>query len=229
MYNQVSYSIEESRSKLISGVYSRMTIGLLMTAVTAFLLAATGLTPTLLAGFGVWGFIIAEFALVWYISARIQKLQTSTAIGLFFLYAVLNGVTLSAIFYRYELSGIATAFFITGGMFASMAIYGQTTKRDLSSMGSILFMGVIGLCIASLVNFFLQSDTLGYIVSFIGVIIFSALTMYDAQRIRYAADDMTRSSKDERSKVATLLGLSMYLNFINLFMFVLRFVGGSRD
>lgn len=228
--NNLNITLQETRSKLMTAIYGRMGIGVLLTAITAVLVASNPsfVERIFVSGYH-WGFIIGELALVWFISARVHKLDPTTSLMLFLLYSVLNGVTLSIIFLAYSLGSIGTAFFVSTGMFLTMAVYGYTTKKDLTSIGSILFMALIGLIIASVVNIFLGSSMLDWLISFIGVILFSGLTMYDSQRIRKASDELVNAPTIDRSRYSNMLALSMYLNFINLFLFVLRLVGGGRD
>ena len=169
------------------------------------------------------------WALVWYVSARINRLSLSTATVIFVLYSVLNGATLSVIFLAYTMQSIASVFFITAGTFAAMSLIGYFTKSDLSSLGRILFMALIGLVIATLVNMFLiKSGGFSLILSYVGVLIFVGLTAYDTQKIKMMlveADDVT----EEAQKIALMGSLSLYLDFINLFLYLLRIFGGNRE
>ena len=171
-----------------------------------------------------WGLIIAEFGLVVAISAAINKLSLTTATLLFILYSVINGATLSFIFAIYTMSSIASVFFITAGTFAVMAVIGYTTKKDLTSMGKILFMALIGIIIATVVNIFLKSTGLEMIVSYLGVLIFVGLTAYDSQKIKQML--LTAPDAGEGAQKLALLGaLSLYLDFVNLFIYLLRIFG----
>jgi FtsH-binding integral membrane protein len=175
-------------------------------------------------------FLFAELGLVFYLSARINKIQAGTATGLFIGYAALNGLTLSMIFLAYTAESIAGTFFITAGMFGSMAVYGLVTKRDLSGWGSFLFMGLIGVIIASIVNIFLKSSSLYWAISLIGVFVFGGLTAYDVQKIKKMGEDGIMEQGEEMVKKGAIMGaLALYLDFINLFLMLLRFFGGSRD
>jgi FtsH-binding integral membrane protein len=178
-----------------------------------------------------FGIIIAEVALVWGVSASIHKLSLTTATLLFILYSVLNGITLSFIFIAYSISVVSKVFFITAGTFAAMAFIGYTTKKDLSGMGKILTMGLIGLIIASLVNMFLRSTGFEYILSYVGVAIFVGLTAYDSQKIRQLTTNAIMAGESEVTvqKYALLGALSLYLDFINLFLYLLRIFGNSRN
>ena len=162
------------------------------------------------------------------ISGAIRRLSIATATLLFVLYSILNGATLSVLFYAYTLSSIATVFFITAGTFAVMAFVGYTTKADLTSLGKLLFMALIGIIIATVVNMFLGSSMLHLIVSYVGVAVFVGLTAYDTQKIKrmlYEADNMS----EEAQKLALLGSLTLYLDFINLFLMLLRIFGNNRD
>ena len=172
--------------------------------------------------------IIAEFGLVIGISGAINKLSAITATLLFVLYSIVNGATLSVIFMAYTMSSIASVFFITAGLFGVMAFIGYTTKTDLTSIGKILFMALIGIILATIVNLFVGSSMLNMIVSYIGVVIFTGLTAYDSQKIKnmlYNADSMDEGMQ----KIALLGSLTLYLDFINLFLMLLRIFGGNRD
>ena len=161
---------------------------------------------------------------MWILSARVMKLSLPVATGAFALYSVLNGVTLSPIFLVYTSESIATTFFVTSGTFGAMALYGYFTKRDLTKWGSLLFMVLIGVVIATLVNLFLKSETLMWIITYVGVILFVALTAYDTQKVKLLANETKHDV--ELSKKASLLGaLTLYLDFINLFLYLLRFFG----
>lgn len=216
---------------LMRKVYVWMTLALVITGITAYGVANSPgiLTAIFTNRLLFWGLIIAEFALVWYVSARIMRLSLVSATMLFVLYSVLNGVTLSSIFVIYTMTSIASVFFITAGTFAAMSLVGYFTKTDLSPMGRVLFMLLIGLIIATLVNVFLLKDTgFGLILSYVGVLIFVGLTAYDTQKIKQMlvqADDVT----EEAQKIALLGSLTLYLDFINLFLYLLRIFGGNRE
>lgn len=174
-----------------------------------------------------FGLIIAELALVILITARLQKLSLTTATLFFVLFAVINGVTLSSIFVIYTMASIAQTFFICSATFGVMAVYGYTTKRDLSSMGKLLFMALIGLIIATVVNIFMRSSGLDMAISYIGVLVFVGLTAWDTQKIKLMlanAEDMGEGAQ----KIALIGALSLYLDFINLFIYLLR-IFGRRD
>lgn len=175
-----------------------------------------------------WLLMIAELIMVMVLAARINKMSFTTATVLFFVYAVLNGVTLSPIFLIYTASSIAKTFFITAGMFAAMAAIGYTTKRDLSKWRSIFTMALIGLIIAIIVNIFLKSSMMDFIISIVGVIIFTGLTAYDVNKIKQLFQQSGGFEDETTNKIAILGSLTLYLDFINLFLYLLRFFG-SRD
>lgn len=211
---------------LMRKVYIWMTLALVITAVAAYGVASSpNLQTTIYSSSGIiWGLVIAEFALVIAISAAINKLSLSTATLLFILYSALNGVTLSSIFILFDIATIGKVFLITAGMFAAMAFYGYTTKKDLSSIGKILFMALIGLVIATLVNLFLRSAMFDYVLSYIGVIVFTGLTAWDTQKIKQMLQTQYDMSEGAQ-KLALLGALTLYLDFINLFLYLLRIFG----
>ena len=215
---------------LMRKVYLWMTLALMITGITA---AGVANSPNILAliyssQVVMWGIIIAEFGLVIYISARLEKLSLSTATTLFALYSILNGVMLSSIFLLYSTAIISKVFFITAGTFGVTALYGYATKKDLSSLGNILFMALIGLVIATIVNVFMKSAMFDLIWSYIGVIIFVGLTAWDSQKIKHMM--MVQQDADESAQKLALIGaLSLYLDFINLFLYLLRIFGRSND
>ena len=211
---------------LMRKVYVWMTLALVITGVTAYGVATS---PGLMMAIATnkllfWGLIIAEFGLVLAISAAINKLSLTTATLLFVLYSVINGATLSFIFAIYTMSSIASVFFITAGTFAVMAFIGYTTKKDLTSMGKILLMALIGIIITTVVNIFLKSTGLEMIVSYLGVLIFVGLTAYDSQKIKQMLL-MAPDAGEGAQKLALLGALSLYLDFVNLFIYLLRIFG----
>lgn len=218
-------------NSFIRSVYNWMAIGLGITGFVAYYVANTESLRQLIFGNQIlfFGLIIAELGLVIAISARIQKMQASTATALFVLYSALNGATLSLIFLIYTASSITSTFFICAGTFVACSIYGWTTKRDLTSVGGFMAMGLIGIIIASVVNIFLRSPAMYMIISYIGVIVFVGLTAYDTQHLKNMA--MTQPDGLEAGVVrkgAILGALKLYLDFINLFLMLLR-IFGSRD
>ncbi|MBP7359856.1 Bax inhibitor-1/YccA family protein [Xylanibacter oryzae] len=213
--------------KLMRKVYVWMTLALVITGFTAYGIATS---PNLITAIVTnrllfWGLIIAEFGLVIGLTSAINRLSLSSATLMFILFSVVNGATLSFIFMAYTMSSIANVFFITAGTFGVMAFIGYTTKTDLTSLGKILMMGLIGLIIATVVNvFFIKSSGFDLIVSYIGVAIFVGLTAYDSQKIKkmlMQCDDMSEGPQ----KIALLGALSLYLDFINLFLYLLRIFG----
>ena len=218
-------------NEFIRNVYNWMAIGLGLTGFVAYFVSNSEVMMRLIFGNQLvfFGLIIGELALVFSISARVHKMQASTATSLFVLYAALNGATLSAIFLIYTRSSITSTFFICAATFIASSIFGMVTKRDLTSMGQFMFMGLIGIVIASVVNIFVRSSGMSLIVSYIGVIVFVGLTAYDTQKLR----DMALSQPDGLDggvirKGAILGALTLYLDFLNLFLMLLRILG-SRD
>ncbi len=215
-------------SLVMRKVYVRMFFALVVTALTALYVASS---PTILATILgsraiFFGLMIAELAVVFVVSGMLHKLSTTTAVLLFYLYAILNGVVFSSIFVVYELGSIAYTFFITAGVFGAMSVYGLVTKNDMTKFGSYCIMALFGLIIATIVNIFVASSTLDWIISLVGVALFIGLTAWDTQKIKNAAY-MTEPS--QMGKLATIGALSLYLDFINLFLYLLRFFGRSND
>jgi FtsH-binding integral membrane protein len=206
-------------------IYNHMAAGVGVTAVVAWLTyQLTG--PELLQNPLMWLFILAPLGLVFFIGARINTLSVSTARLLFFIYAALVGVSLSTLLHIYTSASITRVFFIAATMFGALSLFGYTTRRDLSGLGTFLFMGLIGIIIASLVNLFLRSSGLDWILSIVGVGVFSGLTAYDTQRIKAMYDSSDDATSAGRKSV--IAALSLYLNLINLFMMLLRLLGGRR-
>jgi len=217
----------------INRVYGWMSGGLVVTGIIAYLIGTDPeMTMKLIANPGLlWGAIIGEFVLVIAISAGINKMSSAVATGCFLLYSALTGVTLSLIFLRYSMAGIATTFFITSVTFGVMSVYGYVTKRDLTSIGNLCFMALIGIIIASIVNIFVASTALYWGVTYLGVLIFVGLTAYDTQKIKEMSMALGNElAASETGKKQAILGaLALYLDFINLFLLLLRIFGGSRD
>ncbi len=226
----IAQARQEASTIFLAKVFNWMAIGLGLTGLVAYMTASTGLAQVLLASPLFFVLVIGELGLVFYLSARIEKIQASTATGLFLGYSLLNGLTLSMIFLAYTSSSIAGTFFITAGMFGAMAVYGLVTKRDLSGLGSFMFMGLIGIIIASIVNIFLKSSGLYWVISMIGVLVFTGLTAYDVQKIKRMGEEGIMSQGESAIRKGSIMGaLALYLDFINLFLMLLRFFGGSRD
>jgi FtsH-binding integral membrane protein len=218
-------------NEFIRSVYNWMAIGLALTGLVAFYIASTPALLELIFRNQIlfFGLIIAELALVFVISARIQRMQASTATGLFILYSILNGVTLSFIFLIYTRASIASTFFVCAATFVACSIYGWTTKRDLTSMGGFLMMGLIGIIIASVVNIFVRSSAMHMIISYIGVLVFVGLTAYDTQNLKaMAASQPADVGAGVVRKGAILGALKLYLDFINLFLMLLRILGNRE-
>ncbi len=217
------------QADFIRRVYNWMALGLAVTAIVALYAVNSGLIFTLLGNPMVMLLlIVGEFGLVIALSAAIGRFQSSTALFMFFAYSFLNGLTLSTIFLIYTKASIANTFFVTAGTFAAMSLYGYTTKRDLTSMGSFLMMGLIGIIIASFVNFFFRSPAFYWLITYAGIAIFVGLTAYDAQKIKEMAYAGFAGSEDER-KGAVIGALRLYLDFINLFLLLLRIFGRRSD
>lgn len=221
--------VEAFQGDFIRRVYNWMGIGLAVTAVVALYTASN---PALLGFiFGnslvFFGLIVGQLGLVIVLSAAINRLQASTATFLFFLYSALTGLTLSMIFLAYTRASIASTFFITAGTFGVMSLYGYTTQRDLTSWGSFLFMGLIGIILASVVNIFLHNEAVYWVVTYAGILIFVGLTAYDTQKLKEMARAGFVNEELER-KNAVMGALKLYLDFINLFLMLLRVMGNRR-
>ena len=217
------------KNTFLSRVYGWMTLALVISGVTAFLAATneTIIRLTIGNGFGFLILAVAELSLVWWLTASIHKISSGAAFFAFILYSVLNGVTLSSVFLVYKIESIFMVFFISAGMFAAMAVYGTVTKSSLSSFGKYFAMALVGIIIASLVNFFLRSPMLDWFLSIITVVIFTGLTAYDAQKMLAVSGN---ASDDEMFRKVSVIGaLDLYLDFINIFLAMLRLFGRRRD
>jgi FtsH-binding integral membrane protein len=218
---------DERVTDFLRKVYGWMFFGLGVTALVSYaMLSSPGLVQSLVANHLVFlALFVAQLGLVFYLSARVDRLTGGTATGLFVLYSALTGVTFSVILLAYTGASVATTFVVTAGMFGALAVFGSTTKRSLAGMGQFLFMGLIGLVLASIVGMFWNNDALQFLISVVGVIVFTGLTAWDAQRLR----QMAATVPPERVGSYAIVGaLTLYLNFINLFLFLLRFMGGRR-
>jgi FtsH-binding integral membrane protein len=224
--NERLWEASQAFPVLMRKVYVWMTLALAITGFTAYGVATSpGVMQTIYSNPVLfWGLIIAEFALVFGVSAAINRLSLTFATLMFVLYSVINGALLSYIFILYTTSSISTVFFITAGTFAAMAIIGYTTKTDLSSWGKILLMALIGLIIATIVNVFIKSTMFNLILSYVGVLIFVGLTAYDSQKIKQMLLQ-TPDASEGAQKIALLGALTLYLDFINLFIYLLRIFG----
>jgi uncharacterized protein len=218
------------QSEFIRRVYNWMGLGLALTALVAYYTAASPAMTSFIFGNQLvfFALIIGQLGLVIGLSAAIDRLEPKTATLLFVLYAGLTGLTLSVVFLAYTQSSIASTFFVTAGTFAFTSIYGYTTKRDLTSWGSFFFMGLVGIILASLVNLWLQSEAIYWVTTYIGVFIFIGLTAYDTQAIKNMAAAGFADAASE-TKAAVIGALKLYLDFINLFLMLLRIMGGRRD
>lgn len=215
-------------SKVMRRVFSKMFMAMVITTLSAYMvLSVPALASFIFTNTWVyWGLLIGEIVMVIALSASINKLSNAGATALFYLYSILNGATLSCIMLVYTQASIVLTFAITAGVFGTMAIYGYVTKSDLSKFGSFMTMALFGLIICIVVNMFMHSSTMEWIISFAGVVIFIGLTAWDVQKIKRMA---AMSDASNEGKVATLGALSLYLDFINLFLYLLRFFSSSRD
>ncbi len=214
------------QSDFIRRVYNWMGLGLALTALIAYYTASNPNLTRLIIGNQLifFALIIGELGLVFALSAAIGRLDPKTATIMFFVYAGLNGLTLSVIFLTYTRASIANTFFVTAGTFGLTSLYGYTTKRDLTSWGSFFFMGLVGIILASVVNFFLQSETIYWVVTYIGILVFVGLTAYDTQTLKNMAAAGFADQASE-TKAAVIGALRLYLDFINLFLMLLRLTG----
>ncbi|MDL2267866.1 Bax inhibitor-1/YccA family protein [Desulfovibrio sp. OttesenSCG-928-G15] len=235
MNNTATMPQQLSRAEVMNAfmrsIYNWMSLGLGLTAVIAFAFTYTGLSAFIYSPTGQTiglACIVAELILVFTLSARVQKMKADTATGMFMLYSALNGFTLSFVLISYNVGSVVQAFIATAGMFGAMSLYGLYTKKDLTSWGSLLFMGLIGLIIAMVVNIFLESSMMNMLISLVGIVIFLGLTAYDTQLFREMGSNMPADEAVIR-KGAVMGALSLYLNFINIFLMILRFMGASRD
>lgn len=215
---------------LMKNVYLWMTLGLAMTGLTAAYVAGNpGWMQTVFETRGLLlALLIGEVALVWILSARIMRMSFATAGIMFAVYSILNGITLSFIFLAYTMESIATTFFVTAGTFGAMTVVGFTVKKELSGMGRFLIMALIGLIIATLVNLFVASSTFSWIITYLGVIIFVGLTAYDTQKIKNMLRDYGSETNEVTMKLSLMGSLTLYLDFINLFLYLLRILGDRK-
>jgi FtsH-binding integral membrane protein len=222
------YGDSDVLAQFMRGVYGWMCGGLAITAVAAWLVSSSpALTAAIFGNRAVfWVLAFAQLGIVFALSARVDRMAASTAALLFVAYSALTGVTLSSILLVFTGESVFATFVVTAGMFGALALYGTVTRRELSGLGQFLFMGLIGLVLASLVGIFWHNDALQFLISFIGVIVFAGLTLYDAQRLK----GLAFATSAGPTSGATIVGaLALYLDFINLFLFLLRFVGNRRD
>lgn len=228
-YQNIYGSVSETvTNKMVRNVYLWMTAALAITGLVAYYVAGSQaiLSALFSNGWTIFVLFFAEIGLVIGLSAAINKISALTATLMFALYSVLNGVTLSSIFLVYEIGSIATTFFVAAGTFGAMAIYGSVTKKDLTKVGNLCMMAVIGLIIATVVNLLIRSTMADMIISGVGVLVFVGLTAYDAQKIKNMLYGTEES--EMTNKIAVLGALSLYLDFINLFLYLLRFFGRRK-
>lgn len=225
-----NYAAKAAQTALFRSVYLWMTLALVITGFVAMYVAKSYALISMIAQNSImfWGILIAELGLVMYMSARINRISFTTATLLFIAYSVLNGVTMSILFMVYTLSSIAITFFVTAGTFGAMALFGYVTKKDLTRIGSLCIMGVIGLIIASVVNLFLQNSMMDMIISYVGVLLFVGLTAYDSQKIKQLLGGDDIEVNETTQKIALMGALTLYLDFINLFIYLLRILGDRK-
>ncbi|WP_428234860.1 Bax inhibitor-1/YccA family protein [Gracilimonas sp.] len=220
--------VKSIQSGFINKVYGWMALALAITGFVALRVVDSGFVETMAQNqILFFGIIIAELGLVVWLSGRINSMNASMAIGLFLLYSALNGLTFSILFLVYTSASIASTFFITAGTFGVTSAYGYFTKKDLSSIGNIAFMGLIGIIIATVVNIFVHSEILYWGITYIGVLVFVGLTAYDTQKMKKMSLEVDVES-EEGSKGAVMGALALYLDFINMFIFLLRIFGDRR-
>jgi FtsH-binding integral membrane protein len=231
-WNQSSYASADVRDVRVTGflskVYGWMFLGLLITSGTALAVASSPfLIETLIQNrILFWILLFGQLGLVFYLSARVDKMAPTTAAGLFMLYSAMVGITTSVILLMYTGASIVSTFVVTAGMFGALAAFGTFTRKSLAGLGQFMFMGLIGLILASVVGIFWQNDALQFVISVVGVLVFTGLTAWDAQRLKH----MAVALPDGRVGAYAVVGaLSLYLDFINLFFFLLRFMGGRRN
>ncbi len=219
--------VDEGLRSYMLSVYNYMGLGLAITGLVAYFMAASGLYLSLAQTPLIYVVMLAPLGFVFFLGAKIQTLSVGAAQLTFWAFAAVMGLSMASIFLVFTEASIARVFFITAGMFGAMSLYGYTTKRDLTAWGSFLFMGLIGIVIASLVNLFIASSALHFAISVIGVLVFTGLTAYDTQRIKEMYYEVDAS--DVVARKAIMGALSLYLNFINMFMMLLHLFGTSRD
>ncbi len=224
----LSAEVKTRQASIVSKAYGWMFTALAITGLTSYICGTSAAFMQLLFSSSsiMWILIIAQLAIAFILIARLDKMSFTTARILFLAYAFTLGISLSSIFLVYTMSSIASTFFICSAMFGAMALYGHFTKKDLTSWGRILTMALIGLIIATLVNLFLQSSRIDWICSLVGVVLFTGLTAYDAQKMRQLA---YLDENETTSKLAVMAAFSLYLDFVNLFLYLLRFFGRSDD
>lgn len=231
-YNDQSINLDNSAvsRSFVSNVFSYMTLALAISGIAAYWFAASGALIEMISTSSIlmWVVMLAPIGMVLVMSFAFNRLSFGALMALFLAYSLVNGISLSFIFYVYSMPAIVKVFLITAGLFTTMAVIGYTTKTDLTKMGSILMMAVIGIVIASIVNMFMKSGPLDYIISCVGVLVFTGLVAYDTQKIKRIGAGVEYGTATA-GKLALMGALSLYLDFINLFLFLLRVFGGRRD
>lgn len=225
-----NYASKAAQSTLLRSVYVWMTLALVITGFVSMYVAQSYQLISFIFGnkLALWGMLIAELAVVFYLSARINSISFTKATVMFIIYSILNGATLASIFLVYTMSSIASTFFVAAGTFGVMALYGYVTKSDLTRIGNICLMALIGLIIATLVSMFWQNSMLQMIITYAGVILFVGLTAYDSQKIKRLLTTDGIEVTEETQKIALLGALTLYLDFINLFLYLLRLLGDRK-
>ena len=225
-----NYASKAAQSTLLRSVYVWMTLALIITGFVSMYVAQSYQLISFIFGnkLALWGMLIAELAVVFYLSARINSISFTKATVMFIIYSILNGATLVSIFLVYTMSSIASTFFVAAGTFGVMALYGYVTKSDLTRIGNICLMALIGLIIATLVSMFWQNSMLQMIITYVGVILFVGLTAYDSQKIKRLLTADGIEVTEETQKIALLGALTLYLDFINLFLYLLRLLGDRK-
>lgn len=225
-----NYASKAAQSTLLRSVYVWMTLALVITGFVSMYVAQSYQLISFIFGnkLALWGMLIAELAVVFYLSARINSISFTKATVMFIIYSILNGATLASIFLVYTMSSIASTFFVAAGTFGVMALYGYVTKSDLTRIGNICLMALIGLIIATLVSMFWQNSMLQMIITYAGVILFVGLTAYDSQKIKRLLTADGIEVTEEIQKIALLGALTLYLDFINLFLYLLRLLGDRK-
>ena len=218
-------------SSVVNKVYIWMTMALALTGLTAYYVAGNeGLLFSIVGNSAVfWGMLIGELALVWILSANIMRMSFPVAGIMFGLYSILNGATLSVILLAYTMESVATTFFVTAGMFGAMSLVGAFIKKDLSGMGRFLMMALIGLILGTIVNFFVASTTFSWLLTYVGIILFCGLTAYDTQKMKEILRASANFGDQNLLKIGLLCSLSLYLDFVNLFLYLLRIFGNRRS
>lgn len=226
-----SFYSENAVATLMRNMYAWMAIALVITGFTAFAVANSYSLIYAIATNSIlfYGLIFAELGLVYFLSSRIFRMSFATAGLLFAVYSIVNGVTLSLIFLIYEIGSIVSTFFITAGTFGAMAVVGSFLKKDLSIIGRFALMALIGLIIAGVVNIFMRSEGFSFIIAIIGVLVFTALTAYDAQKMKNLIAENGYEINENTQKLALIGALELYLDFVNLFLYLLRLLGSRRD